>query len=353
MDLSRLRPVYEHDGPFATVYMEGRAPSEDAEKQVRLRWQALRERLEEAGADPRAVAAAERSVLSATAGEEQANGRVIVASGDSGVVLDESWDAALGAGDEAHWGHLPELGAYGREAARAVRALVVLTDQEGARVIQEVVAEQHTSETRADDEVEGSAIEALHKPRRGALSHNQIQRRADNAVSRNAEDIAAYVTQSAEAFHPRVVILAGEVQARTAVRNALPPPVAERLVETGRGGGGRDDYSSDADDALNDEILRIAAEESEREGERCAGRLQAGLAHDQAAQGSSPVAAAAEMGAVDTLLFEEGATASREAFLLKACTETSSALAVVPAGTGLQDGVGALLRFPIEESTPG
>lgn len=349
MDLSHLRPVYEHDGPFATVYMEGRAPSEDAGKQVRLRWQALRERLEEAGADPRAVAAAEESVLSATAGEEQTNGRVIVAAGDSGVVLDESWDAALGAGDEAHWGHVPELGAYGREAARAVRALVVLADQEGARVLQEVVAEQHTPETRADDEVRGDAIEGVHKPRRGALSHNQIQRRADNAVSRNAEDIAAYVTQSAEAFHPRVVILAGEVQARTAVRDALPSPVTERLVETDRGGG---DGQSSAD-ALNDEVLRIAAEENEREGERCAGKFQAGLPHDQAAQGSGPVGSAAEMGAVDTLLFEEGATASREAFLLKTCTETSSALAVVPAGTGLEDGVGALLRFPLEESTPG
>lgn len=348
MDLSRLRPVYEHDGPFATLYMEGRSPGEDAEKQVRLRWQALRERLEGAGADPRAVQALEDRVLSGVAGEEQVNGRVMVAAADDGIVLDEPWDAALGTGDAAHWGVLPELGAFGREAARAVRALVVVAGQEGARVRQEVVAERHTPETRSDEEVTGGAVEDVHKPRGQALSHKRIQRRADQAVTRNAEDIAAHVTRAAETFRPRVVILAGEVQARTAVREALSGELADILVDTGR--GGLDDEASAY--ALSEEVLRIAAEESAADAEQRADRFHAGVAHDEAAQGSRPVAAAAEMGAVDTLLFEEGAAASREALLLRACAGTGSALALVPEGTGLTDGVGALLRFPVGVSTP-
>lgn len=48
MDLSRLRPVYEHDGPFSTVYFERRGPGADAGEQIRLRWQQLREVLESA-----------------------------------------------------------------------------------------------------------------------------------------------------------------------------------------------------------------------------------------------------------------------------------------------------------------
>src|SRR5690625_1441242 len=35
MDLARIRPVYDHPGPFATVYLEGRSPGEDAPQQVR------------------------------------------------------------------------------------------------------------------------------------------------------------------------------------------------------------------------------------------------------------------------------------------------------------------------------
>ncbi|AXK36758.1 hypothetical protein DVA86_33590 [Streptomyces armeniacus] len=349
MDLSRLRPVYEHDGPFATVYLEGRAPAEDAAKQVRLRWQALRERLEADGADPRAVDAAEAAARTDTPGEEQADGRVIVAHPEAGVVLDEHWDAALGAGDAAHWGHLPELGAYGREAARAVRALVVLADREGARVRQEVVAEQHTPETRADEEVEGGALEGVHKPREGGLSHRVIQHRAENAVSRNAQDVADYVARTADTFHPRVVILAGEVQARTAVRDALPAPLRDTVTETSRGGA----HAGSSDEALTDEVLRIAERESTADAEEQVDRLRSGLGHDRAAEGSQAVGAAAEMGAVDTLLLEDGAAASREAFLLRNCAESASTLTVAPAGTGLKDGVGALLRFPLEQSTPG
>jgi hypothetical protein len=58
---------------------------------------------------------------------------------------------------------------------------------------------------------------------------------------------------------------------------------------------------------------------------------------------------AAEIGAVQTLLFEPGVPASREAFLLKACAQTSSAMGLVTEGTALQDGVGAVLRYPLPQ----
>src|SRR5699024_7953879 len=115
------------------VYLEGRAPGADATEQTRLRWKAQRERLQADGASESALNALDDVLAGATAGEEQINGRVLVATG-SGVVLDEQWDAALGTGDAAYWTHLPELGSYVREAVRAVRELVVLVDQEGALV---------------------------------------------------------------------------------------------------------------------------------------------------------------------------------------------------------------------------
>ncbi|MBB5158458.1 baeRF2 domain-containing protein [Saccharopolyspora phatthalungensis] len=342
MELTDLRKVYQHEGPFATVYLEGRSPGDDAAGQIRLRWKSLRERLLAEGASQGAVEAIASELERGTPGEEQANGRVLVAT-ESGVVLDERWDAALGAGDDAHWGVLPELGAYVRERARSVRELVVIADQEGAQVRQEVVAEYHEPHELDAEIVEGSADEGVHKPRGGALSHNRIQRRADEAVGRNAKDIAAHVSAVATEFRPGVVVLAGEVQARTAVREELPAQLAELIIETDR--GGRDENASE--EALVEELLRIAHEAEARRAERTAGQLAAGLAHDRAVAGHKEVARAAEMGAVETLLLESDIPASREAFLLNVCAETSAAVTLVPDGTGLTDGVGALLRFPV------
>lgn len=52
MELSRLNSLYGHDGPFVTVYLEGRSSGEDAGEQIRLWRRALRQCLLNAGAIP-------------------------------------------------------------------------------------------------------------------------------------------------------------------------------------------------------------------------------------------------------------------------------------------------------------
>lgn len=342
MELSRLRPIYQHDGPFATVYLEGRSPGEDAAAQMRLRWRGLRDRLESAGGHANSLDAIEQELVGGTVGEQQTDGRVLVAA-DGAIVLDEAWDAAVGAGDDAHWGELPELGAYVREAARSVRELVVIADQQGAQVRQEVIAEQHQPTEVGSDVVQGSAIEGVHKPRGQDMAHKQIQRRADEAVQRNAKDIVEHVRGISSTFRPGVLVLAGEVQARTAIRDELPSPLAEIVSETDRG----DRNPGASEEALADELLRIAGEARTGGASARTEQLRAGLAHGQATQGADAVAQAAEMGAVDTLLFEPDVPAFREAMLLKSCAETDSTFALVAEETVLTDGVGALLRFSI------
>lgn len=342
MDLSRLRPVYEQEGPFATVYLEGRSPGEDSTHQMHLRWKALRERLASQEATSGALEALDAE-LGGTAGEEQTNGRVLVAA-DAGIVLDEPWDASLGAGDDAHWTVIPELGAYVREEARSVRILVVIADQEGAQVRQEVLAPQHVAREVGSEIVEGSE-EGVHKPRGGALSHNQIQRRADEALGNNVDDIVAHLNTVSAGFRPRVLVLAGSVQARSAIRDALPGELSDILVETER--GGRDSNASD--EVLFERLREIASERSASSARERSEQLNAGLAHEQAAQGGEQVAKAVEFGAVGTLLFEPGREAAREDFLLKNCAETSAHFDVVEEGTELADGVGALLRHPLNQ----
>ncbi len=341
MHLSPLRHVYGRQGPFATVYLESRPPAEDANEQFRLRWKALRERLQSWAANEDAVRALDDALSGATPREAQVDGRVLVAD-DSGVVLDEQWDAARGTGDTAHWTNVPELGAYVREQARAVRELVVLVDQEGAQVRRTVVAEQHEPRSVDSEVVEGSARTGVHKPRGQALSHKHIQRHADENLGRNAKDIASRVSDLAAGFAPDVLVLAGVPEARTKLREVLPPDLGQILTETersGRSGG-------DSEEVLSQELVTTAQNANEHLRSDNAARLEAGLAHGNSAQGAERVAQAAEMAAIDTLLFEDGAEVERESSLLKACAETDSHLSLVPAGTGLPDGVGALLRFP-------
>lgn len=138
-------------------------------------------------------------------------------------------------------------------------------------------------------------------------------------------------------------MLAGDVRARAAVREELPSELAGIVVETDRGGRGE----PGSNEALTDQLLRIAAEHSGHHADEYTERFQAGLAHGQAVHGDQRVAQAAEMGAVQTLLFEPDSHPPRGAFLLKACTRTSSSVALVAKRTGLADGVGAVLRFTL------
>ncbi|WP_198319389.1 baeRF2 domain-containing protein [Actinopolyspora erythraea] len=344
MDLTRLRSVYESEGPFATVYLEGRSPSEESGEQLRLRWRDLREQLSGAGVGDGVLDALESHVLGAEAGEEQTNGRVLVATEDAGVVLAEPWDAALGVGDAAHWTRLPELGSYVREACRSVRMLVAIADEQGAVLRQEVLAQQHHPRELASETVEGSADTATHKPRGQALSHKQLQRRAEQAVESNVEDIVARLRTIEAEFRPRLLVLAGETQARTMIRDKLTERLAELRVDADRGG----DQDEAAERALAEQLREAAEEESTRNAQARAEQLSAGLAHGQAVHGDRAVARAAEMGAVETLLLEYGTSTEREAFLLKACAETGARVDLVESGTGLAEGVGALLRFPID-----
>lgn len=130
MQLNEIRPVYDAQKPFITVYLEGRPPADDAHKQVRLRWDGRRSRLSEAGATDEALQALDAAVLDSESGEVHTNGRVLVAD-VSRVVLDDAWDAALRAGDVAHLGIEPDLGAFVRERQRSARLLVAIADQHG------------------------------------------------------------------------------------------------------------------------------------------------------------------------------------------------------------------------------
>ncbi|HLR27846.1 MAG TPA: hypothetical protein VK086_04060 [Ruania sp.] len=350
MDLHTVRHTYEAAGPFATVYLEGRSPGEDAAQQVWLRWNDLREQLAEAGAgqatldhvgealDPQTTGDAR------VAGEVQTDGRVLVAN-DSGVVLDEPWDAALGAGDSAQWSAAPDLGPLLREQAQSVRLLVAITDKQGATVQRVVAAPAHDLEQGNEDAVDGTGHGSGHQPRRGALSHKQIQRHAQEVVQQNQRDIADHLARVATRWHPERIVLGGPVEARTALRQELPDSLQNSYVELEA--GGLDDER--AQEILADHLRDLAEEISQERAQSATEHFEMAQAHGQAVAGAAQVMRAAQLRAVHTLFLQYGRQAPNEADVLAAAAQGDSALAVID--TAVTDGIGASLRFDLPEET--
>lgn len=355
MELTRLRPLLEHPGPMATVYLENRPPGEDAGTQSRLRWQAVRERLEADGATLPALAALDSALRQDPVGEIQADGRVLVAC-DDGVLLDEHWDASLGSGDAGYWSDAPQLDRYVREALTAVRVLVAVTDQQGARVRQEILGELVTDGTEpaaeqqfsaAGSTVEGSGGGRVHKARRGYLSHKHNQRRADEVVHQNAADVAEHLAEAAGHFRPDALVLAGTVQGRTAVRAELPEHLARISVEADRGGVG----DEAAETALAEQIDEIAEALRSRRLDADTDAFELARSQGLTVRGPGAVADAARQGAVSTVVLGHEAAdgPTGDALAASSACGAEVKLADLPEGDYADGrrGIAAVLRFAV------
>lgn len=345
MKLQTIREVQEAQGPVATIYLESRSPDEDAEKHLRLRWDALRRELDGEGATDEVLSALEDAIIVDDIGEVQADGRVLVAN-HHGVLLNTTWDAAVGTGDAAHLADEAQLGPYIREAARSVRLLVAIANQEGAVVRREVAVGERERSAGPEEAVDPETVESVRKPRGQALSHKQIQRRADEGTKQNARGVAEHLSSVAKQWHPDALVLAGEVQGRSAVRDELAHALADICHETEKGGA--DDPS--AEEALTVALREVASQVAAERARQHRERFEEAKANGRTAEGSSAVATAADLGAVDTVLLGDGAPAADEGALLAACARTD-AQAETMEGT-VPDGVAAILRFELPQPDP-
>lgn len=343
--LSALRPVLDAEGPLATVYLQAGEAGADAEEQVRLRWKSLSSQLSQAGADGATLAALEDAILVDDITAVQAEGRVLAANRD-GVLLNERWDATGDAGDRASLGPDADLGGYLRELARSVRALVVVASKEGATLQREVLTPAQVLEAVGTQNVTGSATESVHKPRGNWLEHKRIQRTADEAATQNIRDVVARLVTTAEDWHPDVLVIGGEVQGRSRLREELPPALQEiaEEVETGGGipGGGAD---AGTEQALSDAVEDVAERLVEQRDLELTNRFEEARAAGRTAEGGHQIRDAVQLGAVDTLLLRPDRPGEDESELLRAAAEVDASVALLDAD--LNGDIAAILRFQV------
>lgn len=340
MNHNHLRTVYESGGPYATVYLEGRTPSADAETQLRLRWSELRDQLSESGAGESLLESIDAIILVDEPTEVHTDGRTIVAN-SGGVLLDEHWDAALGDGDAAHYGDVPELGAYLRQECRQFDVVLVIAGQDGAAVRELSVTPDRERTENESVHVTGDNDEDINKPRRGAYSHNQIRRRVDEIIKANARSVSDFVDRLITENAPDAVVLAGEVQGRTVVKTELSVRAEELLHEISEGGNDDDGAEEAIDVAVRTLVTRLAGEREAENSER----LAESKAHDRAVEGHAEVAKAVERGAVAALLLDDAEAAEGEADIIAQAVLSSAEIGL--SHEPMPEGIAAILRYDV------
>jgi hypothetical protein len=364
MKLDLLAPLYELGGPFASAYLDTSRDAEDAARAIDLRWQGLQSHLVDLGAD--------EVTLDAMAGEvgvhrdeSGRHGQALIAARGS-VVLDAVLPQPPPR-DTARWSALPDVMPLVAQLGARVPHVVVVVDRAGA----EVTVHGETANTST---IEGGTY-PIHKVSAGGWSEQRFQRRAENLWDHNAAEVAEAVDGAVRNVGARLVVLAGDVRARAALRDRLSSRSLDVLIEVDEGVRG----AGASAEPLAEKVGRLVAEVAARDSEDAVERFLQELGqHDRATQGLEQVLAALQKSAVDTLFIQHdhpslqgevwtGPSPSQVARTPEQLWQTGvpdpqqdradSALVRAAAGTGadlvlvtpgqvdLPDGVGALLRY--------
>ncbi len=371
MDISWLSPVYESQGPFATVHLDVSRNDENAAHEIELRWRGAREQLAAAGAPEELLAQMEPAALAMPEMAGSA-GRTIVATSDGGVLLDRTVPGSIQA--STTWGPLPDvLPLLRRLGARAPYVLVLL-DRQGA----DIEVWGPSEGTPRDTETVKGGNYPISKVKVGGWAHNRYQHRADNLWRDNAEKVAEDVERLVATTGTGLVAVVGDEQAYGRLNGALSERTREMLVvlEHGSRAAGSDR------NLVDEEVEHLVSLHEVQQIEQVLGefREQRGRG-ERAVEGIAETCDALRRAQVDTLLLVDDVAREATVFvgsqgavlgvtedevtslgdtakgvdapggLTRAAAATDADVVIVPREMEeIKDGVGAVLRYA-DEST--
>lgn len=364
--LSALKDLYSHSGPFATAYLDASRDTETGAHEVDLRWRALRDRLLEAGAD-----AATLEAMDAVVDADRSPGKhglAVVAA--EGQVLFDATTPVPPSRELAAYSPVPHLMPYFAQQAGRPDYVVVVADRTGAEIRSMTASGEQSSAT-----VEGSAQYPLHKTGRNDWSELHFQHRVENSGETNAREVADAVQRHVAASRVTLVVVAGEEQGRTTLAAQLGKSVdGAEVVEVTAGGRA----AGASEDALNEAVRDAVLAHVWRERRALLERMQQDVGRGEfAATGVSGVLEALREARVDTVVLSDDPTSTLtawfgddptqlaltqdeitdlgvenprqdrlDAVLIRTVVNTGANLVVTPgAHDYLPEGVGALLRY--------
>lgn len=370
MDAESLRGLYDHDGPFISVYVDTTSATEDAATQLDLRRRNLRRELAAAGADAASIDAVDAQLADHTGGST----RVVIAA--AGRVLLATSLPEPPARELAGIAPLPRLTPLLDALALRVPHVVVLADKEGGDVLAYTSAADPVQSGRAD-----SGVWPVHHTGSGGWSSKRYDNTVRNSWEESAREVADLVERVAKDIDAQLVIGCGDPRALSLLREHLPAALGEHFTVVD--GGGR--HVDGSDEAVARRVVAAVAEFTAQRTLALLSRFadERGRS-ERAADGAAATVAALRMAQVGTLLLTSALEPRRVGYFGAAPTdialardeltalgvadvrsdELAEVLVRAALGTGAEvrfvagdtdespaGGVGALLRFPAEPGT--
>lgn len=293
MQTESLAHVYNDPGPFASVYLNASRDVADGDRVLDRQLRSAVEQLNSAGA-PAGVVEELAARLAQPAAEPAPVSRLVVAT-ERGVVLDEL-SRARTPRLTATWGVLPDLADWISDEDGSIPFVLAVVNHEGGDV-----SVFRSDALRADEEVSvGAPDEHEHKVRGGGWSHLRFQHVAENVWARNARAVAEVISRQVQAGI-RLVLVAGDVQSRAQVREAIGEDLQADVVELESGTRSADG----SDDALQAAVLDVLVHAAAAAKLAAVHELQERLGRDYAvAVGVADLMDAFVRGQVDRLLLD-------------------------------------------------
>ncbi|MFH0515778.1 Vms1/Ankzf1 family peptidyl-tRNA hydrolase [Streptomyces sp. M41] len=303
MDLAFLHPLYEHPGPWASVYVDTSRHTENTPHERRLTAQALSRKLAEQGADE-STCRAVREALEGLEHSSEPHGRAVFARAGE-VVLDPSL-ARPPRRDSAHWAPLPHTAPLLELAGEDPVCVVAYVDRRGAAF------ELRTALGRQDFGSVTGRQHPVHRTSTVDWSERHFQLKVENTWEHNAAEIADALTVCQEEAHADLLILVGDDRERRSVHERLPQRLHELVVEAPHGTGSRL-LDEDVEHAREQHVRQRAESRMER---FQAAREPDGEGRAGAAEGVPALIEAAREHRIEELLIRpDGPDAHREVWI--------------------------------------
>jgi peptide chain release factor subunit 1 len=313
-------------GPFASVYFEDSHDTQDAEAQLELKWRALREQLEELGAEKSVTAAMERAVMEKRPPVGR-SGRGVVAGAD-GVVLNEHLIRPTAA-PIVRLSKLPYVIPIIEHGFTEPNYLLVAVDHTGADITIRIHDKLRT------ETVDGGGYPVHKASGAETAGYGDPQLRTDEAARKNMRAVATRIEELLGDTGPEAVFVVGEVRSRSDLLKTLPHQVKALAVELQVGARHSGHDFDEVQDAIEAELLtrRLAAIDD------AAQRFSAEVGRESglAAEGLGPVCSGLRQGVVDTLILgdigEETVVADEDLTTLAPNADVLSEQGAAPAQT--------------------
>ncbi|MFF1719475.1 baeRF2 domain-containing protein [Streptomyces sviceus] len=289
MDLAFLHPLYEHPGPWASVYVDTSRHTEDTPHERHLAALAASRELSVQGADEKTCVAV-REALEELRHSSEPHGRAVFARAGE-VVLDPPLTRSP-EGSLVRWAPLPHTAPLLELAGEDPLCVVAYVDRKGA-----------------DFELRGALVRQgagtvtgrqwpVHRTSSSDWSERHFQLRVENTWEHNAAEIADALAGCQEETGADLLILVGDEREKRSVHERLPKALQGRVVEAEHGAGSR---------LLDEDVERARAEyvrqRAERELERfLAARAPGDDGRPGAVEGVPALVEAAREHRIDELL---------------------------------------------------